>query len=346
MIAARESTSHQASWNGWRPLQVLVGLCTFVTLLLAGLAGSARADEEYVLGPDDVLGVSVWENPQLSRTVVVRVNGTISFPPLGDVMAAGKTTTTLARDLEREIYNNLRRTAQVTISVVAFNSQKVFLAGEVASPGRYSFEKIPEIMDLLAQAGGLGPTADLSGVRIVRRDGDAQRTIPVDISRAVETGDLRGLPGLQRDDLIIVPGGAGAVGGGVGGGLGAGSAYVMGAVGASGPIGVSSNMTLFQALAVAGGLSPVANWNEIEVLAADQSGGTFLMRVDLERELQSGRGGPEIRPGDSIHVPIRDPNVAQVALTALRGTLDASRDLLNLILIRDVLTNNDDENNN
>jgi protein involved in polysaccharide export with SLBB domain len=102
-------------------------------------------------------------------------------------------------------------------------------------------------------------------------------------------------------------------------------------------------MTLVQALAVAGGLAPDADWRNVEVIASDPVGGTYLVRVDLEREIQSGRGGPEIRPGDSIRVPVRDPNLAQVALGALRGTLEASRDVLNLLLVRDVLTN---DNNN
>lgn len=305
-------------------------------------AGPARGAEEYVVGPEDVLSISVWDAPDISRTVAVRVNGTISLPPLGDVMAAGKTTAVLARDLEREIYNNLRRTSQVTVSVVAFNSQRVYLAGEVAVPGRHSFERIPDLMDLLAQAGGLGPTADLGGVRIIRREGEVQKSLDANISLAVESGNLGSLPRLQSGDLVLVPSSVAARGGV---NAGSGAAYVLGEVGAPGPLGVTTGMTLVQALAVAGGLAPTADWHNVEILATDPAGGTYLLRVDLEREIQSGRGGPEIRPGDSIRVPPRDPNVGQLAVGVLRGTLEASRDVLNLLLVRDVLTN-DDENNN
>ena len=314
-----------------------------LALLLTLSAGAALADEDYVVGPDDVLSISVWDNPNLSRTVAVRVNGMISFPPLGDVMAAGKTTTVLARDLEREIYNNLRRTSQVTVTVIGFNSQKVYLAGEVAVPGAHSFEKLPDLMDLLARAGGLGPTADLGGVRIVRRDGDAQNTIDANITRAVESGTIGALPRLQPGDLIIVPSNATTAGGGV---AGSGAAFVLGQVGIPGPLGVTNGLTLVQALSLAGGLAPNADWHNVEVIMTDPNGGSYLLRVDLEREIQSGRGGPEIRPGDSIRVPARDPNLGQVALGALRGTLEASRDVLNLLLVRDVLTNNDNTTNN
>ena len=339
--ATVSSDSPGNRFGGHRRGGVLSVAFVLALLLTAVFGNLALADEEYVVGPDDVLAVSVWDSPNLSRTVVVRANGTISLPPLGDVMAAGKTTTVLARDIEREIYNNLRRTSQVTITVVAFNAQKVYLAGEVAIPGRHSFEKLPDLMDLLAQAGGLGPTADLGAVRIVRREGDSQRTLDANISRAVESGNLSNLPRLQSGDLIIVPSTIGAGGGGAA--VGSASAFVLGQVGRPGPLGVTAGMTLVQALAVAGGLAPDADWRNVEVIASDPVGGTYLVRVDLEREIQSGRGGPEIRPGDSIRVPVRDPNLAQVALGALRGTLEASRDVLNLLLVRDVLTN---DNNN
>ena len=319
-------------------MAVLVSALGLGLLLVPTWSGLALADEEYVVGPEDVLSVSVWDSPNLSRTVVVRANGTISLPPLGDIMAAGRTTTALSRDLERAIYENLRRTSQVTITIVAFNSQKVYLAGEVAIPGRHSFEQIPELMDLLAQAGGLGPTADLGSVRIVRREGDTQRTLDANVSGAVESGNLASLPRLQSGDLVIVPSNVGGAGGGMGG-VGSGAAFVLGQVGRPGPFGVTTGMTLVQALAVAGGLGPEADWHNVEVIATDPTGGTYLLRVDLEREIQSGRAGPEIRPGDSIRVPVRDPNLGEVAIGALRGTLEASRDVLNLLLVRDVLTN-------
>lgn len=312
----------------------------FAVLGLLLIPQIASADEEYSLGPEDVISITVWEHPELSRTVVVRANGDMTLPPLGDVPAAGRATSVLARDLEREFYRVLRQSLQVTVSVVAFNSRKVFLAGQVGAPGRYSFEQIPSLVDLLGQAGGLGPTADLSAIRIVRRDGQAQRTLTVDLGRAVESGDLAQVPALQPEDVIIVPASS-AIGtvGGMGAGLGVEPIYVMGLVGAPGAIASGGELNLMQALSLAGGVAPNADLSEVEIVGRDAGGSSFLLKVDLDEAIQSGHGGPTLRPGDAILVTGRR-GFAGTAGTVLRGTLDASRDLLNILAIRDVLRNN------
>lgn len=314
---------------------ILIAFLIGAVLNLLGDRDTALAQDEYVLGPEDVVSITVWEHPELSRTVVVRANGDMTLPPLGDVPAAGRATSVLARDLEREFYRVLRQSLQVTVSVVAFNSQKVFLAGQVGAPGRYSFERIPGLVDLLGQAGGLGPTADLSGIRIVRREGQTQRTLSVDLSHAVETGDLAGIPALQPEDVVIVP--ASAAAGTMGGMVGGDPIYVMGAVGMPGAVPAGGDLSLMQALSLAGGVSPNADLDEIEIIGRDTGGGSFLMRVDLEEAIESGNGGPTLRPGDAIFVSAKGGGLG----TAFRATLDASRDILNLLAIRDVLRNND-----
>ena len=319
-------------------------------LLAIALAGApVQAEEEYVLGPEDVISVTVWEHPELSRTLAVRANGVITIPPLGDIPAAGKATSVLARDLEREFYNVLRQTTQVTVSVVAFNSQRVFLAGQVAAPGRYSFETIPGLVDLLGQAGGLGPTADLSRVRILRSEGEGKRTLEVDLTRAIQSGDASNVPGLQPEDVIFVPpvslGGAG--GAAAGGGLTGGNfAYILGTVGQPGAVPAGEGVDLFSALALAGGVAPEADLSRIDIISNDAAGGTYRLTVDLENEVMSGRGGPEIQPGDRIRVYTRPPSLGAQAVTAAQATLGASRDLLNLILVRDIILGDDNSSNN
>lgn len=308
----------------------------FSLMFLAFSWSASQAQEEYTLGPEDVISVTVWESPELSRTVVVRADGTITLPPLGDVPAAGRATSVLARDLEREFYDVLRRTLQVTISVVQFNSRKVYLAGQVTAPGRYSFERIPNLVDLLGQAGGLGANADLSEIRVVRREGDTQRTLTVDLTRAVQSGDLSAVPPLQPDDVVIVPASSGGL---VAGGVGGEPIYVMGWVGTPGAVPAAGGINLMQALSLAGGVAPNADLTKVEVVANDPAG-SYLMRVDLESEIRSGSGGPILRPGDAIRV-VDKHGFAQTALSAAQITLDASRDLLNILAIRDILRNND-----
>lgn len=317
-----------------------------VALLVCG-TGAALADEEYVLGPEDVISITVWEHPELSRTLGVRANGMVTIPPLGDIPAAGKATSVLARDLEREFYNVLRQTTQVTVSVVAFNSKRVFLAGQVAAPGRYSFEKIPPLVDLLGQAGGLGPTADLSRVRVLRSEGEAKRTLEVDLTRAIQSGDASNVPALQPEDVVFVPPvSAAGVGGAATGGLGGGSfAYILGTVAQPGAVPAGEGVDLFAALALAGGVPPQADLKRIDIISNDPAGGTYRLRVDLENEIISGRGGPQIQPGDHIHVPFRPTSLGEKALTAAQVTLGASRDLLNLIVVRDIILGNENNNN-
>lgn len=318
----------------WRVIGTALGfLC-----LWAGLqVGVSRADEEYVLGPEDVISITVWEHPELSRTVAVRATGEITVPPLGGVPAAGKTTTVLARDLERQFYNVLRQTTQVTISVIAFNSKKVYLAGQVGAPGRYSFERIPDLVDLLGQAGGLGPTADLTAIRIMRRKGATEQSFTVDVTRAMEAGEQAGLPELQAGDVVFVPTSAGVPGGTAAGLAGGNAVYVLGSVGRPGAIPAGNKIDLFQALSMAGGLTPDADLHRVEILAQDGRGGPYLVRVDLEKEILAGRGGPSLRPGDSIRVPSQTRGLGHQAWGAARTALGVSRDVLNLFLIRNVL---------
>ena len=303
-----------------------------LTALVA--SGEVRAEGEYVIGAEDVLSISVWERPELSRTVVVRADGNVTVPPVGDLPAAGKSTTELARELEAQFYRTLRIATQATVSVVAFNSRQVYVAGQVATPGRYSFEEIPGIIDLLSGAGGLNATADLANVRILRkRDSGTPETISVDVARAVQSVNPTALPPLLPGDVVYVPGGAGGAGQGGGGG----GAYVLGEVAQPGVYSVMPGMDLLQLLAVAGGTTPGADLKRIDILGSDGTGASFRVRIDLRAEIQQGRGGPEIRPGDRIVISPSGTGAGGFAWTLSREALSVSRDVLNLFLIGDIL---------
>lgn len=304
-----------------------------LVLALAG-GGNAGAQSEYIIGAEDVLSISVWERPELSRTVVVRADGSVTVPPVGDLPAAGKTTTELARELEAQFYRTLRIATQATVSVVAFNSRQVYVAGQVATPGRYSFEEIPGLIDLLSGAGGLNATADLANVRILRkRDSGSPETISVDVARAVQSGNTAGLPALEAGDVVYVPGAAGGAGQVVGGG----GVYVLGEVAHPGVYGVMPGMDLLQVLALAGGTTPAADLGRIDLLGTDGAGAAFRVRVDLRGEISQGRGGPEIRAGDRVVVSASGTGPGGMAWAISREALGISRDVLNLFLIGDIL---------
>jgi polysaccharide export outer membrane protein len=318
--------------QGW----ILGVILATVVVMVAG-PGSARATEGYLIGAEDVLSLTVWEHPELSRTVAVRADGTITLPPLGDIPAAGKPTAELARTIEARIYSTLRITTQATVSVVAFNSRKIYLSGQVTTPGRFGFEEMPGLVDLLGSAGGLNATADLSAVRILRRrPSGGPETLTVDLSAAVQTGDLSAVPKLESGDVVYVPaaavGGAGPVGGG-------GGIYVMGEVARPGAYSLLAGMNLMQLLAIAGGLAPRADLSQILIFGADPTGGPFRVKVDLRREMETGGRGPEVRLGDTVIVASLEAGPAALAWSLTRETLAASRDILNLFLIRDSIVN-------
>lgn len=314
----------------------ILGALLAIVLLGAG-SGYSRAAEGYLIGAEDVLSLTVWEHPELSRTVVVRADGTITIPPLGDIPAAGKATAELARTLEARIYSTLRITTQATVAVVAFNSRKIFLSGQVATPGRYGFEEVPGLVDLLGSAGGLNAAADLSAVRVLRRKpSGGSETLTVDLSSAVQTGDLSAVPKLESGDVVYVPA---AATGGAGQVVGGGGIYVMGEVLRPGAYSPVPGMSLMQLLAVAGGLTPRADLSQVMILGTDPAGGPFRVRVDLRREMQTGGRGPELRLGDTVIVNAFQPSPASVAWSVMRESLGISRDVVNLVLIRDSIRN-------
>ena len=318
--------------QGW-----ILGVILAAAGLMAAGSGSAKATEGYLIGTEDVLSLTVWEHPELSRTVAVRADGTITLPPLGDIPAVGTSTSELARTIEARVYSTLRFTTQATVSVIAFNSRKIYLSGQVTTPGRYGFEEIPGLVDLLGSAGGLNATADLSSVRILRRkEGGGPTTLTVDLSTAVQTGDLSAVPKLESGDVIYVPAAAGGGAGPVGGGIGI---YVMGEVLRPGAYSPQPGMSLMQLLAVAGGLSPRADLSQVLIFGTDPAGGHFRIRVDLRREMETGGRGPEVRLGDTVIVASIEAGAVTLAWSLARETLAASRDILNLFLIRDSIVN-------
>jgi polysaccharide export outer membrane protein len=319
--------------HGW-----ILGVIPAAVVLMAAGPGSVRAAEGYLIGAEDVLSLTVWEHPELSRTVAVRADGTITLPPLGDIPAVGTSTAELARTIEARVYSTLRFTTQATVSVVAFNSRRIYLSGQVTTPGRYGFEEIPGLVDLLGSAGGLNATADLSAVRILRRKEDGgSTTLTVDIATAVRTGELSAVPGLEPGDVVYVPA---AVGGGAGQVVGGGGIYVMGEVLRPGAYNPLPEMSLMQLLAIAGGLSPRADLSRILIFGTDPAGGPFRVKVDLRREMETGGRGPEVRLGDTVIVAAIEAGPVAIAWNVMRETLGISRDVVNLVLIRDALKTN------
>lgn len=176
------------------------------TLEQANAISTRAAGGEYRLQPGDELDIRFYYNPELNTSVLVRPDGRISLPLANEVQAAGLTPAGLTQRLRSSFEQELRR-PELTVIVRSFNSQKVFVGGEVASPGVIQALGPLTVLQSVTQAGGFKETARLGEVLVIRRDPAAQEpiVIPVDISAVVDGSQTNQDIALMPFDVVYVP---------------------------------------------------------------------------------------------------------------------------------------------
>jgi polysaccharide export outer membrane protein len=155
--------------------------------------------EEYKIGPLDVLDISVFQAPDLSKTVEVASNGTIDIPLLGETPAAGKSTYQLQRELNSKYGAKYLQNPQVTVVVKQFNSNRVTVSGAVNRPGVFPF-KGETLLQYIAMAGGVTPEAS-STVLVVRQINGARSAAKFDLTD-IQTGRVAD-PAMQAGDMVV-----------------------------------------------------------------------------------------------------------------------------------------------
>lgn len=313
-----------------------LALVSVVCAALMSFATPAQS-ADYVLGPEDVIQVSVWLHPELERALTIRGDGSVTLPPVGDIKAAGLTPKEFGDRVADRLSAYLRQTTTVTVTVTQYMSRSVFVQGAVAKPGRYGFEIIPSLVDVLAQSGGALPGANLAGVQILRRDGADTRTLAADVSSVLRTGDTSALPALRAGDTVIIPdgtGGANASNSGEGVG-------VIGEVGRPGLYPVSGPTDIWMVLALAGGLTDKGRLQDVRLLSRGEAGVTVAI-VDLREVLERGsRAATLVRPGDVLVVMPKGPSF----WAGLTNVLGLSQSALNMLLLVDYFNNNGTSSN-
>ena len=162
-----------------------------------------RSEEDppnaYAIGVGDVIEISVWKSPELSVSVPVRPDGRISVPLLGDIQAAGLTPLALKARLAED-FKKYVTAPEVSVVIKEINSRKVFVTGEVDTPGAYDLQPRTKLMQVIALAGGLTPYAK-GRVIVLRdsRDGKADRRYEISIDGIV-SGKRPG------DNIVLLPG--------------------------------------------------------------------------------------------------------------------------------------------
>ncbi len=161
---------------------------------------------EYVIGVSDHLAIQVWKNPELSREVTVRPDGTITLPLVGDLTAAGRTPTQLRDEITKQLTKYLRTEgAAVTVAVTSVNSYGFTVSGNVEHPGLFTSQKYVTVLEAIQLAGGPNRFSSPSSTKLFRHDGARVRVIPIDYSSVLDGTHPEANLVIVAGDQLYVP---------------------------------------------------------------------------------------------------------------------------------------------
>jgi polysaccharide biosynthesis/export protein len=161
-------------------------------------------DADYKIGPQDVLRIDVWKEPDITRVAPVRPDGRISLPLLGDVQAAGLTPSQLAATLTEGLRKFITN-PQVTVSVSEINSRRVYVTGEVTKPGAFPLLPNMTVLQALSSSGGFSQFAKIKGIYVLRVEDGKQVKHPFNYKDVVSGKKPELNIPLQPGDVIVVP---------------------------------------------------------------------------------------------------------------------------------------------
>jgi polysaccharide export outer membrane protein len=167
-------------------------------------ASIAADSDNYIIGPEDVLFVYVWKEENLSRTVPVRIDGMISIPLVDDIKAAGMTPLQLKEVLLAKL-REFVETPDVTIIVTEANSYRVYVQGEVKTPGVFKLRTETSLVQLIIMAGGFTDWANQKKITIMRKEGGKDSRIVVNYKKIVEGDEGAKDVMLKSGDIVIIP---------------------------------------------------------------------------------------------------------------------------------------------
>ena len=159
--------------------------------------------DAFRIGPEDVLDVQVWKNPELSRVVPVRPDGMISIPLVNDIRAAGLTPIELRQQITQRL-SEFVPSPEVSVIVREVHSVKVAVLGAVRMPGHYEVNSTATVLELIARAQGLTEFADRGRIVVLRQNGKTTKRIPFNYRKVAEGAEQDNVV-VQPGDIIVVP---------------------------------------------------------------------------------------------------------------------------------------------
>jgi polysaccharide export outer membrane protein len=264
-----------------------------IVLLLALLQAAPTASDDprlYVVGSNDVLTITVYNQPQLSGKFVVEADGTFAFPLLGRVAAGGLSIRAVEDKVRQGLAGGFLKDPQITVTVDQYRSQQIFVMGEVKQPGPLQFTGAMTLIEALARAGSVTEHAGVEALIVRSANGVAAAPAPVDTTSAargdaihvnlqqLQSGTLAQNLTLRPGDTIFVPR--------------AETVFVSGQVRMPGEFVIRAGMTVRQALALAGGVTERGSTRRVQIIRV-VNGKEMTIGGDLQKTVE---------PGDTIVV--------------------------------------------
>jgi polysaccharide export outer membrane protein len=273
---------------------------------------NSQPSPQYVIGPEDVLQISVFRHEDLTMEATVSSEGMISYYLVGDIPASGLTRFELRDKIEKALSKYIRR-PQVIVQIVEARSHKVYALGEVESPGVYHMRTHFTLIEALSEAGGITSDAYLSGAYIVRNG----RVLLVNFYELIKKGNTEENIPLVPGDVIYIPSNKDQ------------KVFVLGEVNRQAAIQIDERITLLEAVARAGGFTHDAKRNSIMVMRGNLSR-PEIMKINCD-DMPIAANVP-LQQGDIIYVASSTiSNVERVALrisNILQPFLDVARGII------------------
>lgn len=267
-----------------KAMKLIAPLC----LLLALLAVPAFAQNDYVIGAQDVITITVFGEAELSGKYTVEQDGTFTYPQLGRIKAGGQTLRALEAELKKQLADGYLKNPQVGVAIETYRSQRILVMGEVRQPGEYQLSGEMTLLSALVRAGSTTSTASHEAlvVRAPRKGatpGAAPETIHVDLDK-LQAGDLSMNLSLQDGDTVNIPR--------------AQSVFVAGQVKTPGAFAVERGTTVLQVLSLAGGITDRGSDSRVRIQRIVKDKKTNQdKQVELKAKLSD-----LVLPGDTIVV--------------------------------------------
>lgn len=255
---------------------LLVIVCQFIVM-------AAEGENTYLLGPEDVLEVSVWNHPDLNKRVIVRSDGFVSLPLVGEIKVTDLTTTELSEKIE-SLLEEYIKSPVATVSIIDFKKVDISVMGAVINSGVVKVKPGTKLLEVLAMAGIREDKALLEEVSLTR----SNTVLTVNVDRLLREGGHQNYE-MKAGDILYVP-------------VVKREVYVLGEVKRPGGYVIEKNTTPADVLAMAGGATDRANLEKVKIIRRSGKGDSLV--VDLENYLETSGSGETtyLEDGDVIEV--------------------------------------------